>query len=123
MTKGKDKDKALDIVVCEGIKLSKSIYETKENRLFSLLIKGFVVYLLSMGSIGFYLSAFSTIEYHVVLCHVVIFIMSMFSALLYYRLLTENVGYLIVLILFCISIQVVVSWMSSFYENSAKLYG
>jgi len=37
-----------------------------------------------------------------VLCHVVIFIMAMFSALLYYRLLTENVGYLIVLILFCI---------------------
>ncbi|MBQ8167274.1 MAG: hypothetical protein IJZ96_09605, partial [Lachnospiraceae bacterium] len=102
MTKGKDKDKALDIVVCEGIKLSKSIYETKENRLFTLLIKGFVVYLLSMGSIGFYLSAFSTIEYNVVLCHVVIFIMAMFSALLYYRLLTENVGYLIVLILFCI---------------------
>ena len=102
MTKGKDKDKALDIVVCEGIKLSKSIYETKENRLFTLLIKGFVVYLLSMGSIGFYLSAFSTIEYNVVLCHVVIFIMAMFSALIYYRLLTENVGYLIVLILFCI---------------------
>ena len=28
-----------------------------------------------------------------------------------------------VLILFCISIRMVVSWMSSFYENSAKLYG
>lgn len=96
----KSKDTIEDISLCEGVKLSKSIYETKENRLLTLLVKGVVVYLLAMGSIGFYLSAFS-IEYNAFICHVVIFLMALASAMLYYRLLTENLGYLIVLVLFC----------------------
>ncbi|MBQ9936380.1 MAG: transglutaminase domain-containing protein [Lachnospiraceae bacterium] len=97
----KNKDTIKDLSLCEGIKLSKSIYETKENRLLTLLIKGFIVYLLAMGSIGFYLSALY-IEYNQVLCHVVIFVMAIFSAMLYYRLLTENAGYLVVLFLFMV---------------------
>ncbi len=99
MAKVKDKDTIQDISLCQGIRLSKSIYETKENRLLTLLVKGFVVYLLAMGSIGFYLSAFS-IEYNAFICHVVIFLMAMASAMLYYRLLTENLGYMVVLVLF-----------------------
>ena len=95
----KEKDTIKDLVLCEGIKLSKGVYETKENRLLTLLVKGTIVYLLAMGSIGFYLSAFS-VEYNTLLCHVVIFVMAIFSAMLYYRLLTENAGYLVVLILF-----------------------
>lgn len=97
----KDKDIIQDISLCAGIRLSKSIYETKENRLLTLLVKGFVVYLLAMGSIGFYLSAFS-IEYNAFICHVVIFLMAMASAMLYYRLLTENLGYMVVLVLFVV---------------------
>ncbi len=100
MSKAKNKETIKDINICQGIRLSKSIYETKENRLLTLLIKGVIVYLLTMGSIGFYLSAFS-IEYNEALCNIVIFIMALFSAMLYYRLLTENAGYLVVLILFC----------------------
>ncbi len=95
----KEKDTIKDLVLCEGIKLSKSLYDSKENRLLTLLVKGLVVYLLSMGSIGFYLSAFS-IEYNEALCHIVIFVMALFSAMLYYRLLTENAGYMVVLVLF-----------------------
>lgn len=97
----KEKDTIKDLALCEGIKLSKSIYQTKENRLLTLLVKGFIVYLLSMGSIGFYLSAFS-VEYNTLVCHIAIFVMAIFSAMLYYRLLTENGGYLIVLIVFSV---------------------
>lgn len=99
----KAKDTIKDISLCEGVKLSKSIYENKENRLLTLLIKGAVVYLLTMGSIGFYLSSFS-IEYNEAICHVVIFLMAIFSAMLYYRLLTENLGYMIVLVVFCLMV-------------------
>lgn len=99
MAKSKAEDIIADREICQGISLSKSFFDKKENRLLTLLIKGFIVYLLSMGSIGFYLSAFK-IEYSQLLCHMVILIMAMICALLYYRLLTENLGYLIMLIIF-----------------------
>ncbi|MCM1171734.1 MAG: transglutaminase-like domain-containing protein [Clostridium sp.] len=84
-------------VLCEGIELSYDFFERKESRLKTLLLKGFIVYLISMGSIGFYLSAFD-IEYNAQLCHVVIFVMAIICAMLYYRLLVENLGYLVLLL-------------------------
>ncbi len=123
------KDTIKDLGLCEGIRLSKSIYETKENRLLTLLIKGFIVYLLSMGSIGFYLSALS-VEYNQVLCHVVIFVMAIFSAMLYYRLFTENAGYLVLLFLFMLLVYKFRTYINSgFYamvnittDNAAQFF-
>lgn len=88
-----------DRELCKGVMLSRSFFDKKENRLLTLFIKGFIVYLLSMGSIGFYLSALK-IEYNVVMCHAVIFVMAMICAMLYYRLLVENIGYLVLLVSF-----------------------
>ena len=99
MARNKAKDTVADVEVCKGIELSRTFFETKENRLLTLLIKGFIVYLLSMGSLGFYLSAFK-IEYNVLACHVCIFVMAIICAMLYYRLLVENTGYLLLLIVF-----------------------
>ena len=123
------KDTIKDLSLCEGIRLSKSIYDVKENRLLTLLIKGFIVYLLSMGSIGFYLSALS-VEYNQVLCHVVIFVMAIFSAMLYYRLFTENMGYLILLFLFMVLVYKFRTYINSgFYamvnittDNAAQFF-
>lgn len=98
MAKNK-KETTENSILCEGISLSRTFYDRKENRLLTLLLKGFIVYLLSMGSIGFYLSALK-IEYNVVLCHVVIGIMAICCAMLYYRLLVENLGYLLLLLIF-----------------------
>ncbi|MBE5946605.1 MAG: transglutaminase domain-containing protein [Lachnospiraceae bacterium] len=95
----KSKETIEDRQLCEGVMLGKSFFEKKENRILTLFLKGFVVYLLSMGSIGFYLSAFN-IEYNTVICHGVIFIMAILCACLYYRLLVENLGYLILLVAF-----------------------
>lgn len=91
-------------VLCVGVNLSDTFYEKKENRLFTILLKGFVVYLISMGSIGFYLSAFDEIEYNELFCHIVIFITAMLCALLYYRLLVENIGYMILLAVFALMV-------------------
>lgn len=99
MAKKKSKDIIEDRELCQGVMLSRRFFEQKENRLLTLLLKGFIVYLLSMGSIGFYLSAFD-IEYNVAMCHIVILVMAIICAMLYYRLLVENLGYLILLIVF-----------------------
>lgn len=99
MGREKRQDIIEDSELCEGLFLSRAFYEKKENRLLTLLLKGMVVYLLSMGSIGFYMSALK-IEYNEVMCHLVVGIMAVFCALLYYRLLVENLGYLLLLAVF-----------------------
>lgn len=99
MAKNKKAKKTEEAVICDGIKLGTTFFDKKENRLLTLLAKGIIVYLLSMGSIGFYLSSFD-IEYNAVLCHIVIGCMAVGCALLYYRLLVENLGYLCLLVLF-----------------------
>lgn len=95
----KKKPEKQNKVLCEGIELSYDFFEQKESRLKTLLLKGLIVYLISMGSIGFYLSAFK-IEYNEQLCHVVIFVMAIICAMLYYRLLVENLGYTVLLLAF-----------------------
>ena len=95
--KGKEKDTPVEL--CYGITLSPAFFERKENRALTLMVKGFIVYLLSMGSIGFYLSAVNA-QYNILLCHFVIGAMAFLCSFLYYRLLTENLGYLLIFVVF-----------------------
>jgi transglutaminase-like putative cysteine protease len=92
--RSKKNEKPQAMAVCDGIYIGSEFFEEKENRILTLFLKGFTVYLLTMGSIGFYLSAIG-IGYNAVLAHIIIFIMAMMCAMLYYRLLVENIGYLI----------------------------
>ncbi len=95
----KKEDVITEAELCYGVKLGKSFFEKKENRILTLLLKGFIVYLLTMGSIGFYLSALK-VEYNEFLCHIIIFIVAILCAFLYYRLLIENLGYLMLFVMF-----------------------
>lgn len=99
MAKKKHVDTIEPMELCEGVYLQEEFFKKKENRVLTLLLKGLIVYLLSMGSIGFYLTAFN-ISFHVVLCHVLILLTSLGCAMLYYRLLVENLGYLFLFIAF-----------------------
>ena len=45
------------VEVCEGIAIHESMYDIHENRLWTLILKGFIVYLLTMGGMGCYLTA------------------------------------------------------------------
>ena len=101
-------------VLCDGVRLSESFYEKKENRVFTLLVKGFIVYLLAMGAVGFYLSAMD-VSYNEVLCHFVILIVSLLCALLYYRLLVENLGYLALFFTFGYLVLVFRDYINSGY--------
>lgn len=99
MTGKKKNDGPQNVQLCEGIELHNSFFDRRESRLFTLLIKGFTVYLLTMGSIGFYLSALG-IAYNEMVVHIVVLVMAFLCALLYYRLLTENTGYFVLLVTF-----------------------
>lgn len=99
MAKKKNADTIEQVELCEGVYLQEEFFEKKESRVFTLLLKGFIVYLLSMGSIGFYLTAFD-ISFHVGLCHALILITSLGCAMLYYRLMVENLGYLFLFVTF-----------------------
>ena len=99
MAKKKHADTIESMELCEGVYLQEEFFEKKENRVLTLLLKGFIVYLLSMGSIGFYLTAFD-ISFHVGLCHALILLTSLGCAMLYYRLMVENLGYLFLFVTF-----------------------
>ncbi|MDD6400287.1 MAG: transglutaminase-like domain-containing protein [Lachnospiraceae bacterium] len=129
MAKNKQ-EKNENIELCNGVWLTNSFFEKKENRIFMLLLKGFLVYLLTMGSIGFYLSSFN-IAYNFLLVNAVIFVTAFLCAGLYYRLLTENLGYLILLSLFgllVLKLKIVIN--SGFYaivnitvDEAARYFG
>ena len=117
-------------VLAEGVLLSRGFYEREEKRVLTLFLKGLIVYLYTMGGIGFYLSAFN-ILYNKALVHTVVFVMAIFCALLYYRLLTENLGYLILLAGFAGLVYVFRRYINSgFYavvnitvEDAAQYFG
>ena len=67
-------------VLAEGVLLSRGFYEREEKRVLTLFLKGLIVYLYTMGGIGFYLSAFN-ILYNKALVHTVVFVMAIFCAL------------------------------------------
>ena len=71
-------------------------YET-EPRYLTLLMKGLIVYLVVMGSMGCLLSSF-TIPYNALLLHISVFAASLFSAFLYYTKVWENLGYLVMFV-------------------------
>ncbi|MGN0391012.1 MAG: transglutaminase family protein, partial [Wujia sp.] len=117
------------VELCEGAYLATQFFEEKENRVRTLLLKGFIVYLLSMGSIGFYLTAFD-IAFNVGLCHILILSISLGCAMLYYRLLVENLGYLFLFVTFAALVFVFRDYINSgFYavvnitvDNAAQYF-
>lgn len=95
----KNKEQNKPVELCYGVVLSPAFFQKKENRLLTMLVKGFIVYLLAVGSIGFYFSAVHA-QYNALLCHTVIGMAAFLCSFLYYRLLTENLGYLVIFIMF-----------------------
>lgn len=83
-----------DDVISDGLILrGDSKFET-EPRLFTLLMKGFIVYLVVMGSMGCLLSSFK-IPYNAVIIHIAVLIAALCSAFLYYTKIWENIGYFV----------------------------
>ncbi len=84
-----------DIPVTHGAVIDKSVYAEKESRFKTLFIKAVIVYLLTAGGIGCYLTALSA-PWHQLIVNVLIFISAIICTFLYYSYVVENIGYLFV---------------------------
>lgn len=94
--KKRNQKKKQDELLAEGIVLKTDAFAQKENRAFTLLLKGVLVYLIVMGGMGCFLSALD-IQYAWWIVHLVLFLTAVFCAMLYYNTRWENIGYLLLL--------------------------
>ena len=89
-------------VLMEGLYYGNESDANNENRIFTLLAKGFICYLIVAGSIGCAVTATSSAINHVVF-NLTVLLLCMLVSLIYYNKLTENLGDILYLILvaFC----------------------
>lgn len=81
------------VKLCKGVEIDESVYDISENRYFSLILKGFVVYLITAGGIGMYLTALE-IDFNQFVMNFFVFITAILCAILYHSWKSENLGYL-----------------------------
>ena len=100
ITKGKKrrKDGARQDLSLAGIVLRPEAVEREENRIYTLFLKGMLVYLFVMGGIGCFLSALD-IDYSRFTVNSIVFLIAILCSVLYYNKYTMNIGYLAVMIL------------------------
>ena len=94
---GKSKNKVEEITLAEGIKIESQYARQIESRFITLILKGCIVWMIVFGVLGGVLSAFD-INYSVVVFAIVLFLASMYCVLLYYNIIWENLGYVLLLI-------------------------
>lgn len=82
------------VVLCAGLKIPEEIYDVKESRYLTLLIKGIMVYFLAAGGIGSYLTAIGSGFNHMIF-NIVVLITAVICAFLYRSWRSENLGYLL----------------------------
>ncbi len=82
------------VELCKGASIDEGVYDISENRYFTLIIKGIVVYLITAGGIGAYLTAME-IDFNQLIFHLVILATAILCATLYHSWRSENLGYLV----------------------------
>lgn len=95
-----------------GIVLRPEAAKQEENRIYTLFLKGILVYLFVMGGIGSFLSAFD-VEYFRFIVNLIVFLIAICCSMLYYNKYTMNIGYLAVMALMAFS-----GFLFSRYINS-----
>ncbi len=99
--KSSTSEKMQDAMVSVGIVIEEQSIK-EESRLLTLAVKGILVYLIVMGTMGALLSAVDA-DYYVLVVHSVLLFMGIFCAFLYYSKLWENIGYILLLIVMFVS--------------------
>lgn len=92
----KRQDSQEENYLSEGILLKMDNFQQQENRAFTLVLKGILVYLIVMGAIGSLLSAVD-VSYNQGMVHAMILLSAVFCSLLYYNACWENIGYFLLL--------------------------
>ncbi|MCR5226767.1 MAG: transglutaminase-like domain-containing protein [Eubacterium sp.] len=81
------------VKLCKGAEIDESVYDISENRYYTLILKGIIVYMITAGGLGSYLTAFD-IAFNQVLFNIVVLGTAIVCALLYHSFRSENLGYL-----------------------------
>ncbi|MCR5212997.1 MAG: transglutaminase domain-containing protein [Eubacterium sp.] len=87
------------VELCKGASIDENVYDISENRYYSLIIKGFIVYLITAGGIGAFLTALE-IDFNQVIFNVVILSTAIICATLYHSWKSENLGYLLFFLIY-----------------------
>lgn len=127
-----------ELKLAGGLMLCCEDFPTGRSRAFKLLIKGLLVYLVVMGTLGCFLSALQ-IDYHQAVVHLTVLLSAFFCAFLYYRKSWENIGYLLYIFLLLVFVFLFRTYINSgfysvinalseeaseyFGSNAARSYG
>lgn len=103
----------------EGMILMMDASPQKENRVFTLLLKGILVYLIVMGGMGCFLSALD-VKYAWWVVHLVLLLAAVFCSMLYYSTRWENVGYLLLLVVMFLTGGVLRTYINSGFYSVAN---
>lgn len=90
----KRKTETESVKICEGITMSETFWNREEKRIQTLMLKGLLIYLTTMGGIGSYLSAVG-VSCRWTAVNLTLLAASFVCALCFYRRLFENIGYMI----------------------------
>lgn len=99
---GKRQQEEEKIFLADGMILKLNDSGQEENRVYTLLLKGILVYLIVMGGMGCFLSSLQ-VEYASWVLHIVILFTAVFCSMLYYHKMWENIGYIMLLVLLLVS--------------------
>lgn len=122
-SKSKQKQLNSEIEIIDGLNLSKTIYVQSENRIYTLLLKGLIVFLISSGGIGCILTSTSTL-YREAYVNSLIFVLSMILSLCYYNKKLENTGNILYLIMLIVTGGLYTIYINSgFYSWMNDLIG
>jgi transglutaminase-like putative cysteine protease len=84
--------------ICGGLSIKENGIPKGENRLHTLLIKGLIVYLIVMGTMGAFLSEIGS-DYSPALLNIIVIIEALYCCTLFYSNVWQNIGYLLLLVL------------------------
>lgn len=93
----KEKKSINDLTLCNGVYLDNGFFLQEDKRIYTLWIKGFIVYLMVMGGIGSYLTAIGS-NFSALILHFVIFLTAMACSMLYFGKKSEIIGYLVLFV-------------------------
>ena len=82
-----------EVELCKGVSIDETVYDISENRYYTLILKGIIVYMITVGGIGCYLTALD-VEFNQIIFNIIILITAVICAVLYHSWRSENLGYL-----------------------------
>ena len=107
-----NRENTTPIKLCKGATIPSEVYKISENRYHTLILKGLIVYLLTAGGFGCYLTAME-IDFNQLVFNVVILLTAVLCAMLYHSWRSENLGYLAFFIVYAMILVVFINYINS----------